>query len=65
MEKVKNYNGYKNKSNHQAKDDGYDYVVNIFLFGVVAWGNYVKFNLEQGYDKEKIKEVAVYNIRNF
>ena len=51
--------GYKNKSNHQIKADGYGHAVDIFVCGKYDEnGNYQKFNAEEGYDNKKIKEVA-------
>ena len=51
--------GYKNKSNHQIKSDGYGHAVDIFICGKYDEnGNYQKFNTEQGYDDKKIREVA-------
>ena len=51
--------GYKNKSNHQIKSDGYGHAVDIFICGKYDEnGNYQKFNTEQGYDDKKIKEIA-------
>lgn len=50
--KVTNCDGYIKKSNHQAKADGYGHAVDIFLTGFVASGNYIKFTLEQGYDRD-------------
>ena len=51
--------GYKSKSNHQIKSDGYGHAVDIFICGKYDEnGNYQKFNTEQGYDDKKIREVA-------
>ena len=51
--------GYRNKSNHQIKADGYGHAVDIFVCGKYDEnGNYVKFTTAEGYDDKKIKEVA-------
>ena len=51
--------GYRNKSNHQIKADGYGHAVDIFVCGKYDEnGNYVKFTSEQGYESAKMKEVA-------
>lgn len=51
--------GYRNKSNHQIKSDGYGHAVDIFVCGKYDEnGNYVKFTSEQGYESSKMKEVA-------
>ena len=51
--------GYRNKSNHQIKADGYGHAVDIFVCGKYDEnGNYVKFTSEQGYESSKMKEVA-------
>lgn len=51
--------GYRNKSNHQIKSDGYGHAVDIFVCGKYdESGNYIKFTSEQGYESSKMKEVA-------
>ena len=51
--------GYRNKSNHQIKADGYGHAVDIFVCGKYDEnGDYIKFTTEEGYDDKKIKEVA-------
>ena len=56
---VTNADGYKNKSNHQIKADGYGYAVDIFICGKYDEnGNYVKYNTKEGYDFKKLKAVA-------
>ena len=56
---VTNADGYKNKSNHQIKADGYGYAVDIFICGKYdEQGNYIKFNTQEGYDFKKLKAVA-------
>ncbi len=51
--------GYRNKSNHQIKSDGYGHAVDIFVCGKYDEnGNYVKFTTAEGYDDKKIREVA-------
>lgn len=56
--RVTNCDGYKNKSNHQIKTDGYGHAVDIFVVGEVVEGKYVKFTTEQGYDDKKLKYIA-------
>ena len=57
--KVTNADGYRNKSNHQIKADGYGYAVDIFICGKYdEQGNYIKFNTTEGYDFKKLKAVA-------
>lgn len=57
--KVTNCDGYKSKSNHQIKADGYGYAVDIFICGKYdEQGNYIKFNTTEGYDFKKLKAVA-------
>ena len=57
--KVTNADGYKTKSNHQIKADGYGYAVDIFICGKYdEQGNYIKFNTQEGYDFKKLKAVA-------
>lgn len=62
---VTNCDGFKNKSNHQAKADGYGHAIDIFVCGIVENGHYRKFTTAEGYDSKKmfavvkhIKEVA-------
>ena len=51
--------GYKSKSNHQIKSDGYGYAVDIFACGLYNNnGEYVKFTTEEGYDSKKLKAIA-------
>ena len=51
--------GYKSKSNHQIKADGYGHAVDIFICGKYDEnGNYVKFTSEEGYDEKKLKLIA-------
>jgi hypothetical protein len=57
--KVTNCDGYKSKSNHQIKADGYGYAVDIFICGKYdEQGNYIKYNTQEGYDNKKLKAVA-------
>ena len=57
--KVTNADGYKNKSNHQIKADGFGYAVDIFVCGYRNENNdYIKFNTTEGYDFKKLKTVA-------
>ena len=57
--KVTNCDGYKSKSNHQIKADGFGYAVDIFICGKYdEQGNYIKFNTQEGYDFKKLKAVA-------
>lgn len=57
--KVTNADGYKSKSNHQIKADGYGYAVDIFACGMYNEnGEYVKFTTEEGYDSKKLKAIA-------
>lgn len=57
--KVTNCDGYKSKSNHQIKADGFGYAVDIFICGKYdEQGNYIKFNTQEGYDFKKVKAVA-------
>ena len=57
--KVINADGYKNKSNHQIKVDGYGYAVDIFCCGKYDEnGNYIKYNTQEGYDSKKLKDIA-------
>ena len=56
---VTNADGYKNKSNHQIKADGYGYAVDIFCCGKYDEnGNYIKYNTQEGYDSKKLKDIA-------
>ena len=50
--------GYRNKSNHQIKADGYGHAVDIFPCGVIENGVYRKFTSEEGYDEKKLKLIA-------
>ena len=57
--KVTNADGYKSKSNHQIKADGYGHAVDIFVCGKYdESGNYIKFTTEEGYDSKKLKAIA-------
>ena len=57
--KVTDCDGYKSKSNHQIKADGYGYAVDIFICGKYdEQGKYIKFNTTEGYDFKKLKTVA-------
>ena len=57
--KVTNADGYKSKSNHQIKADGYGYAVDIFACGMYDGnGKYIKFTTEEGYDSKKLKAIA-------
>ena len=55
---VTNCDGIKNKSNHQAKADGYGYAIDIFICGIVENGTYRKFTTVEGYDTKKMFAVA-------
>ena len=57
-QKVTNCDGYKAKSNHQIKSDGYGHAVDIFPCGVIENGEYRKFTSAEGYDKKKLKSIA-------
>lgn len=57
---VTNCDGFKNKSNHQAKADGYGHAIDIFICGVVENGQYRKFTTQEGYDNKKITLVAAH-----
>lgn len=56
--KVTNCDGYIKKSNHQAKNDGYGYAVDIFICGYVKDGKYIKTTSQEGYEYSKLKAVA-------
>ena len=57
--RVTNADGYKNKSNHQIKVDGYGYAVDIFCCGKYDEnGNYIKYNTQEGYESKKLKDIA-------
>ena len=56
--KVTNCDGYKAKSNHQIKADGFGHAVDIFPCGVIENGEYRKFTSEEGYDDKKLKIIA-------
>ena len=56
--KVTNCDGYKAKSNHQIKSDGYGHAVDIFPCGVIENGEYRKFTSEEGYDEKKLKIIS-------
>ena len=55
---VTNCDGIKNKSNHQAKADGYGHAIDIFVCGIVENGQYRKFTTVEGYDTKKMFAVA-------
>ena len=57
-QKVTNCDGYKAKSNHQIKEDGFGHAVDIFPCGVIENGVYRKFTSEEGYDEKKLKLIA-------
>ena len=57
-QKVTNCDGYKAKSNHQIKSDGYGHAVDIFPCGVIENGEYRKFTSAEGYDEKKLKLIA-------
>ena len=57
-QKVTNCDGYKAKSNHQIKADGYGHAVDIFPCGVIENGEYRKFTSAEGYDEKKLKLIA-------
>lgn len=57
---VTNCDGFKNKSNHQAKADGYGHAIDIFICGVVENGQYRKFTTQEGYDNKKMTLVAAH-----
>ena len=57
-QKVTNCDGYKAKSNHQIKSDGFGHAVDIFPCGVIENGVYRKFTSEEGYDEKKLKLIA-------
>ena len=57
---VTNCDGHKNKSNHQAKADGYGHAIDIFICGVVENGQYRKFTTQEGYDNKKMTLVATH-----
>ena len=57
---VTNCDGYKNKSNHQAKADGLGHAIDIFVCGVVENGQYRKFTTQEGYDNTKMTLVATH-----
>ena len=57
-QKVTNCDGYKAKSNHQIKADGYGHAVDIFPCGVIENGVYRKFTSAEGYDDKKLKLIA-------
>lgn len=56
--KVTNCDGYKAKSNHQIKADGYGHAVDIFPCGILENGEYRKFTSEEGYDDKKLKIIS-------
>ena len=57
-QKVTNCDGYKSKSNHQIKSDGFGHAVDIFPCGVIENGEYRKFTSEEGYDDKKLKIIS-------
>ena len=56
--KVTNCDGYKSKSNHQIKADGFGHAVDIFPCGIIENGVYKKFTSEEGYDDKKLKIIS-------
>lgn len=56
--KVTNCDGYKAKSNHQIKSDGYGHAVDIFPCGIEENGKYRKFTSDEGYDDKKLKIIS-------
>ena len=56
--KVTNCDGYKSKSNHQIKADGFGHAVDIFPCGIVENGVYRKFTADEGYDDKKLKIIS-------
>jgi putative secretion activating protein len=56
--KVTNCDGYKAKSNHQIKADGFGHAVDIFPCGIEENGEYRKFTSEEGYDDKKLKIIS-------
>ena len=56
--KVTNCDGYKAKSNHQIKVDGFGHAVDIFPCGIEENGEYRKFTSEEGYDDKKLKIIS-------
>ena len=57
-QRVTNCDGYKAKSNHQIKSDGFGHAVDIFPCGVYENGVYRKFTTDEGYDGKKLKSIA-------
>ena len=57
-QRVTNCDGYKAKSNHQIKSDGYGHAVDIFPCGIYENGVYRKFTTDEGYDDKKLKSIA-------
>ena len=59
--RVTNADGYKVRSNHQAKSDGLGYAVDIALCGEVINGKYVKYtNTPQMYNDKKMRTTAAH-----
>ena len=56
--KVTNCDGYKSKSNHQIKLDGFGHAVDIFPCGTIENGVYRKFTADEGYDDKKLKIIS-------
>lgn len=56
--KVTNCDGYKSKSNHQIKSDGFGHAVDIFPCGIIENGVYRKFTADEGYDDKKLKIIS-------
>lgn len=51
--------GYRRKSNHQAKLDGYGHAVDIVICGEIVEEKYVKYTTtKEMYDEKKLKAVA-------
>ena len=56
--KVTNCDGYRAKSNHQIKSDGFGHAVDIFPCGIFENGVYRKFTSDEGYDDKKLRLIA-------
>lgn len=57
--KITNCDGYRTKSNHQAKSDGLGHAVDIFVCGKYDEnGKYIKYTSEEGYETKKLVAVA-------
>ena len=58
-QRVTNCDGYKAKSNHQIKSDGFGHAVDIFPCGVYENGVYRKFTTDEGYDNSHISDCKI------